>query len=238
MKTNHWPALPVDAWEPTYRTIHRWMQIVGKLSIDLCPPMNHWWHSSLRFHPRGLRTIPLLYDGGALEVTVDFVDHAMTLETLDARTRLALGPESVASFYERFTGEIRRLGVPAQIWPIPVEIPDPVPFLEDQENASYDREAIEKMWTILLHTYRVLAKFRGSFQGKSSPVHFFWGAFDVAVTRFSGRPNPEPPTDKVMGPAYSHEVISHGFWFGGDWPTGGRVEAPSNAQVPRSECAS
>jgi hypothetical protein len=133
---------------------------------------------------------------------------------------------SVAEFYERVRRQLADLGVPAHIWPVPVEVVDTVPFPDDVSHASYDREKVERMWQILWHVHRVFERFRSPFLGKVSPVQFFWGAFDVAVTRFSGRRNPSPPPDPVMGEAYSHEVISHGFWFGGDWPGGGRVGEP------------
>lgn len=223
-----WPALPLDDWEQTYATLHRWTQMVGKLRVRLCAPVNHWWHSSLRFTARGLTTtlMPISHDR-QLEITFDFIDHELRLETTAGESRkLALAPCSVADFYAALFAELRSLRVETPIWPMPVEIPNPVRFDLDHEHASYDREQVERMWTILTSVYDVLARSRVEFIGKCSPVQFFWGAFDVALTRFSGRRNPNPPADEVMREAYSHEVISHGFWFGGDWPNGARIEQP------------
>lgn len=219
-----WPALSLDEWEPTYRTLHRWTQIVGKVHLALGPPVSHWWHAALRFTARGLTTGPMTTGDRELEIAFDFVDHALRFSTSDGATaEIALAPKSVAEFYDEVMRTLRELGVEVQIWPVPVEVPGPVPFPNDRANASYDRDAVERMWSILSSVHRVFERFRSGFLGKSSPVHLFFGAFDVAVTRFSGRPNPSPPQDRVMGEAYSHEVISHGFWFGGDWVTGTRV---------------
>ncbi len=228
MTSEAWPALPLDAWEPTYLTLHRWTQIVGKLRLALSPAVNHWWHTTLRFHARGLTTTPMpLPDTRELEVAFDFVDHALTLSTTDGAKRvLPLRPMSVADFYSAFRSELGALGVSVKLWPVPVEVIDTRPFPQDREHHAYDPEAVERMWRILANVHRVFEDFRGRFVGKCSPVQFFWGAFDVAVTRFSGRRNPSPPEQSVMREAYSHEVISHGFWFGGDWPGGARFDAP------------
>ncbi len=223
-----WPALDLADWEPTYATLHRWTQIVGKLRTRLCPPINHWWHSSLRFNARGLTTTLMpIPDDRLLEIVFDFVDHHLVLETTHGERRtIALEPRSVADFYATLFERLRELRVETSIWPMPVEIPDPLRFDLDHEHASYDRDQVQRMWTILASVYDVLARSRAEFIGKCSPVQLFWGAFDVAVTRFSGRRNPSPPPDAVMREAYSHEVISHGFWFGGDWPNGARVDHP------------
>lgn len=228
MPNTAWPALALDDWEPTYKTLHRWTQMLGKLRIRLCPPVNHWWHSTLRFAARGLTTTPMpIGDHRQLEITLDFVDHQLRLQTSDGETRtLALEPRSVADVYAALFAELRSLGVETSIWPMPVEIPDPVRFDRDRQNASYDREHVARMWTILTGVHEVFSRSRGDFLGKCSPVQFFWGAFDIAITRFSGRRNPAPPADPIMAEAYSHEVISHGFWFGGDWPNGARIEQP------------
>lgn len=219
-----WPTLSLDEWEPTYRTLHRYTQVVGKVRLALGPPLNHFWHSSLRFGARGLTTTPMPAGDRELEIAFDFVDHTLRFWTSDGdRRELALGPVAVADFYAEVMRTLGSLGVDVEIWPVPVEVASPVPFPEDRANASYDRAQVERMWSILSHVHAVFERFQSGFVGKTSPVHFFWGAFDVAVTRFSGRPNPNPPTDPVMREAYSHEVISHGFWFGGDWPAGGRV---------------
>jgi hypothetical protein len=202
--------------------------MLGKLRIRLSAPLNHWWHSTLRFQARGLTTTPMpVGDDRQLEIALDFLDHQMRLQLSDGETRtLALAPRSVADFYAALLAELRSLGVHASIWPMPVELPNPVRFDRDHEHASYAREHVATMWTILLNVYDVFLRSRADFLGKCSPVHFFWGAFDLAVTRFSGRRNPTPPGDPIMREAYSHEVISHGFWFGGDWPNGARVEQP------------
>lgn len=222
-----WPSLPLQVWEPTYVTLHRWTQIIGKVRLALSPPVNHWWHSSFRFRSRGLTTTPMPFDGRELEIAFDFVDHALHLSTTDGgERRLDLEPMSVAEFYDRVQQNLAALGVHAAIWPKPVEVVDPVPFPEDRTHASYDRPSVERMWRILCQVHRVFEQFRSPFIGKVSPVQFFWGAFDVAITRFSGRRNPQPPPDPITREAYSHEVISHGFWFGGDWPGGGRVDEP------------
>jgi hypothetical protein len=226
-RSSSWPALPLDDWEPTYLTLHRWTQVIGKVRLALSPPVNHWWHASLRFHSHGLTTTPMPVDDGEVEIAFDFVDHVLVLSRTDgAERRIPLAPMSVAEFYDRVRRELGDLGVHVHIWPKPVEVVDRVAFPDDRSHASYEREPVARMWQILWHVHRILERFRSPFVGKVSPVQFFWGAFDVAVTRFSGRPNPHPPPDRVMREAYSHEVISHGFWLGGDWPGGGRVEEP------------
>ncbi|HVI01080.1 MAG TPA: DUF5996 family protein [Enhygromyxa sp.] len=229
MSNTAWPALPLADWEPTYKTLHRWAQMLGKLRIRMSAPINHWWHSTLHFQARGLTTTPMpIGDARQLEITLDFVDHQLRLQTSDGETRsLALEPRSVASFYTTLFAELRSLGVSTFIWPMPVEIPHPVRFDHDHENASYEPEQVGRMWTILRSVHDVFARSRSEFVGKCSPVHFFWGAFDLALTRFSGRRNPNPPSDPIMREGYSHELISHGFWFGGDWPNGARVEQPA-----------
>ena len=223
-----WPSLPLDEWEPTYRTLHRWSQIVGKIRLGLCRPVNHWWHTTLRFGARGLTTTLMpVGEDLQMEMVFDFIDHRLVFQLTDGRRReVALEPKSVADFYAEVMKTLDELGVRVHVWPVPVEVMDPVPFPENTEDAAYDRAAVDKMWCILRSAHDVLSEFRGQFIGKSSPVHFFWGAFDLAVTRFSGRRNPNPPEDPVQRAAYSHEVISHGFWFGGDWPAGGRFDDP------------
>lgn len=225
MKHQDWPRLDLHEWEPTYLTLHRWLQIVGKVRLALATPLNHWWHVPLYVAPRGLTTSTVPFSAGSLTIMFDFVSHALTVTLSDGRaSSFTLEPMTVADFFARTTSTLATLGVYADIRPVPVEVTDRTPFPEDIDHKSYDREQVEGMHRILLSTDRVFTKFRGHFLGKNSPVHLFWGAFDLAVTRFSGRRNPEPPSDSVMGPAYSHEVISHGFWPGGDWPTAGRVE--------------
>jgi hypothetical protein len=172
-----WPELPLDAWEPTYLTLHRWTQVIGKIRLALCAPVNHWWHTSLRFNARGLTTTLMPYENRQFEMAFDFVDHMLRISTTDGRERvLPLVPRSVAAFYDAVLRELEALDISVRIWPVPVEVPNPVPFARDLEHASYDREAVERMWKILIHVYADLSRFRGKFVGKSSPVHFFWGA--------------------------------------------------------------
>jgi hypothetical protein len=206
-----------------------WMQIVGKVRMALTPPVNHWWHVPLYVTSRGLDTSPIPYRDGTFEVTFDFVDHALRIATNDGRTGgFELQPRAVADFYRDFMAALDSLGLTTRIWPMPVEIPNPIRFTEDRQHAAYDREQVRRCWEILVHTDAVFKEFRGGFIGKCSPVHFFWGAFDLAVTRFSGRPVPPGagPKDTVNREAYSHEVVSHGFWPGGAWAGGGVFEAP------------
>lgn len=222
-----WPRLALDDWEPTYKTLHRWSQMLGKVAVARAPYANHWWHVSLHVTPRGLTTSTLDHGDRRFRMELDFVTHRLRAEASDGRGgELALEAMTVAEFHGRLMELLRSLDLPVSIWPVPVEVPDPVPFPEDTENASYDPAAVSRLHAALLAVDRAFRVFRGRFLGKSSPSHFFWGAFDLAVTRFSGRENPEPPEDPVMREGYSHEVISHGWWPGGDWPLGGRVESP------------
>jgi hypothetical protein len=223
-----WPALPYHAWRDTYSTLHMWMQIVGKVRMALTPPVNHWWHVPLYVTSRGLGTSPIPYAHGTFEVVFDFVDHAVVISLSDGRTGgLELAPRPVADFYRDFMDALAKLGIETRIWPMPVEVPRPIRFTDDRQHAAYDREQAHRCWEILLHTDAVFKEFRGRFLGKCSPVHFFWGAFDLAVTRFSGRPaTPRDGIDPVNREAYSHEVISHGFWPGGAWAGGGEFESP------------
>jgi hypothetical protein len=222
-----WPPLPLAEWEPTYLTLHRFAQVVGKIRLAHAPWLNHWWHAPLYVTSEGLTTGAMPWGERHLTVTFDLVGHRLVLHASDRRAEsFPLEPMTVADFYARVRGALAALGVEAQIWPVPVEVVDRTPFDEDRHHASYDRNPVERLHQILLSCSRVFGEHRGRFLGKSSPVHFFWGAFDLAVTRFSGRANPTPPSDPVMREAYSHEVISHGFWPGGDWAGGDRVEEP------------
>jgi uncharacterized protein DUF5996 len=211
-----WPALPLDAWRPTCETVHMWSQIVGKIRLALSPPQNHWWHAPLYVTSRGLTTSPIPWGTGSFEIQFDFIDHRLEITLSDGRARtLRLGPIAVADFYDEVMATLRSLGVEIRLWPVPVEVSDPIRFTEDRIHAAYDPEFAGRFWRVLLSTDRVFKKFRGGFVGKASPVHFFWGSFDLAVTRFSGRPAPERPgADPVTREAYSHEVISAGFWPG------------------------
>jgi hypothetical protein len=227
MNQSAWPALPLSEWEDTYLTLQRWLQIAGKVALAHAPPMNHWWHIALHVTPRGLSTQVLEYGGLHYVIVFDFRSHEFLVQTSDGRTeRLPLSPMPVAEFYERALGALHRLGIAAKIYPVPVEVADTTAFPDDRKHTSYDRAAVERLHRILLSTDHVFRVHRGQYLGKSSPSHFFWGAFDLAVTRFSGRPNPSPPADRVMRDAYSHEVVSHGFWPGGDWITGHRMPEP------------
>jgi hypothetical protein len=211
-----WPALPLDSWKDTYATLHMWTQIVGKVRLRLTPLVNHWWNVPLYVTARGLTTSRIPYGRRAFEIWFDFIQHRLVLETNDGIVKtIPLGPRSVADFYQEFMGMLRSAGIDVKIWRMPVEIPNPIAFDQDRVHASYDPAAVEKFWRILLSVDAVFSQFRSRFIGKSSPVHFFWGSFDLAVTRFSGRRAPERPgADMVTREAYSHEVSSVGFWPG------------------------
>jgi hypothetical protein len=213
---NSWPALPLESWKDTYATLHMWTQIVGKVRLALTPKVNHWWNVPLYVNARGLTTSPIPYGTRAFEIQFDFFTHQLEILCSDGRLRsLPLLPRSVAEFYEEFMAALHSANIDVKIWHMPVEIPDPLPFDQDRIHASYDAEAVSRFWRILLSVDEVLKEFRARFIGKSSPVHFFWGSFDMAVTRFSGRRAPERPNaDSITREAYSHEVISVGFWPG------------------------
>lgn len=227
MTTNPWPALPLAEWKDTYVTLHMWTQIVGKIRLALTPLVNHWWNTTLYVTPRGLTTTAMPYNSRQLQIDFDFIDHKLLIETTDASTKtVALRPCSVAEFYQETMAALRSLDMPVTIWTTPVEVQDRTPFEEDQKHAAYDPEYAQRVWRILVQASRVLTEFRCQFTGKVSPVHFFWGAFDLAVTRFSGRTAPSHPGAPNMArfvavEAYSHEVSSCGFW-----PGGGPVDEP------------
>jgi hypothetical protein len=212
-----WPALPLDSWKDTYATLHMWTQIVGKVRLRLTPLVNHWWNVPFYVTARGLTTSRIPYGQRAFELWFDFIAHELVLEATDGlRKTLPLAPRSVAEFYEEFIAMLRSAGIEIKIWRMPVEIANPIPFDQDREHHAYDPAAVEKFWRILLSVDAVFGQFRSAFIGKCSPVHFFWGSFDLAVTRFSGRRAPERPgADAVTREAYSHEVSSVGFWPGG-----------------------
>jgi hypothetical protein len=216
------PSLPLAAWQDTYETLHLWTQIVGKIRLTLAPQINHWWHSTLYLTPRGLTTSAMPYGTRFVEISFDFLDHHLKIETSDGITRtIALAPRSVADFYQDVMGTLRAMGIDVRIWTMPQEIQDAIPFEQDETHAAYDPEYAQRFWRIIVQADRVMTAFRSRFIGKSSPVHFFWGSFDLAVTRFSGRRAPEHPggvpnmADWVTREAYSHEVSSCGFWPGG-----------------------
>ena len=219
----HWPALPAATWTDTRETLHRWTQIVGKTRLALSPMLNHWWQVPLYITPRGLSTGPMPYAAGSCEVVFDFRAHRLRVHTCDGRThQLALEPRSVADFYHAYRALLREAGIEVTLWPVPVELEDATPFAEDHGRRSYDATAVETFWDIMLSAERVLQEFRSSFLGKYSPVHFFWGSFDLAVTRFSGRPAPPHPggiphlADWVTRESYSQEQIAAGWWPGGN----------------------
>jgi hypothetical protein len=212
-----WPALPLESWKDTYATLHMWTQMIGKVRLRLTPLVNHWWNVPLYVTAHGLSTSLIPYGQRAFELWFDFIVHRLVLETSDGMSKsLALKPQSVAEFYQEFMDLLRSAGIDVKIWKMPVEIPNPIPFDEDRVHASYDPASVEKFWRILLSVAAVFTQFRAGFVGKSSPVHFFWGSFDLAVSRFSGRLAPERPgADYMTREAYSHEVSSVGFWPGG-----------------------
>src|SRR5947207_9608066 len=225
---DRWPPLPVAEWADTYATLHMWTQVVGKIRLALAPPTNHWWEVTLYLTARGLTTSPMPYGDGSVEIAFDFIDHLLTIETSDGRREaIPLRPQSVAAFYHRVMAALHTLGINVRIWPMPVEVPSPIRFDQDEQHASYDREYANRWWRAASSAAKVMTEFRSRFIGKSSPVHFFWGSFDLAVTRFSGRRAPaREGADPVTAEAYSHEVISHGFWPGGAWPGAGTIDAP------------
>ena len=211
-----WPSLQLDSWKDTYATLHMWTQIVGKVRLSLTPLLNHWWNVPLYVTARGLGTSRIPYGERSFELWFDFLDHQLELETSEGVLKtLPLAPRSVADFYQEFRNMLRSAGIEVKIWQMPVEIPNPIPFDQDRVHASYDRESVEKFWRILLSVDSVFHQFRSPFIGKASPVHFFWGSFDLAVSRFSGHRAPDRPgADAIMREAYSHEVSSVGFWPG------------------------
>jgi len=220
-----WPAEPLPAWQDTLQTLHRWTQIVGKTRLALAPMQNHWWQVTLYVTARGLGTSPMPYQGRSAELEFDFIDHRLALRVDDGITRsMPLAPMTVAAFYREFQELLRSCAMDVPIWPRPVELPDATPFPSDTAHASYDAAAVEHFWRALVQADRVFKEFRGRFIGKCSPVHFWWGAFDVACTRFSGRPGPKHTggipncPDWVMWEAYSHECFSAGWWPGGGGP--------------------
>jgi Family of unknown function (DUF5996) len=219
-----WPELPLEAWQDTYATLHMWTQIVGKVRLALSPRVNHWWQVALYVNARGLTTSAIPYRDGIFEVQFDFIDHKLHIQTSwSASKTLPLKAQSVSDFYAAFMSALRSLGIEVKIWPMPVEVPNPVRCDRDTQHASYDPEYVHRFWRILILSGEVFEEFRAGFIGKNSPVHFFWGSFDLAVTRFSGRRAPERPgADSITREAYSHEVISAGFW-----PGGGDIKGPA-----------
>jgi hypothetical protein len=218
-----WPALPLEEWQETDKTLHRWMQIVGKVRLMQTPWINHSWHVPFYVTVRGLSTSPIPHQTREFEMEFDFLEHQLVIQASDgAHSRLPLRPQSVAAFYAAVMAELDRMDLHVDIHPTPNEVPDAVPFSKDHAHASYDPDAAQRMWRILVQSERGFREFRARFIGKTSPIHFFWGGFDLALTRFSGRPAPRHPggipnfPDWVAREAYTHEVSSAGFWPGGD----------------------
>ncbi len=215
MDASAWPALPYEGWKATYATLHLWSQVVGKVALAQSPPVNHSWGIAFHLTPRGLSTLTLPHGARTFTIEFDFIAHELVVRTSDNDTRrLALEPQSVATFYARLMALLRDMSLPVRIWPVAVELPEPIRLDRDAEHHHYDAAAAARFWRLLTTIVPILNSTRCSFVGKSSPVHFFWGSFDVAVTRFSGRPAPPRDGPAFMREAYSHEVISHGFWPG------------------------
>lgn len=217
-----WPDLPLRDWIETRDTLHLWLQIVGKIRLAMTPPVNHSWHSTLYVTAHGLTTGTIPHGRREFQIDLDFIDHRLVIQSSDGGTGgFALAPQSVAVFYARLMKELERMALPVRIVGKPNELPDPIlPFADDETHASYDPDPVNRFWRILVQTDRVMKEFRARFIGKCSPVHLFWGAMDLAVSRFSGQTAPVHPggipnlPDRVTREAYSHEVSSCGFWSG------------------------
>jgi uncharacterized protein DUF5996 len=211
-----WPALPLDEWRDTCETLHMWTQVIGKIALALSPRLNHFWNVALQVTPRGLMTQPLSSGDRSLTFAFDFIEHRLVAEGSNGElASLPLLPQTVADFYQSVMKMTRDLGTDVRIWPMPVEVPNPIRFEADVVHHSYDPASARRFWQALVAMKPVFDEFRSRFIGKSSPVHFFWGSFDLASSRFSGRRAPERPgADPITRESYSHEVISHGFWPG------------------------
>ena len=228
MNIELWPSIPLEEWQDTYATLHMWTQVIGKIRLAQTPLINHWWNVPLYVTARGLTTSPIPYHERTFQIDFDFIDHQLLIGITDgANATIPLVPRSVAQFYREVMQTLAKMGLPVKIWPVPVEVADPIPFEEDHKNASYDAEYANRFWRALLRADEVFTKFRSRFIGKCSPNNFYWGSFDLAVTRFSGRraPNREG-ADVITREAYSHEVISHGFW------PGVRTTGPTESAAP------
>jgi hypothetical protein len=224
-----WPELPTAAWRETYETLHLWTQIVGKIRLARAPWLNHSWHVALYVTARGLTSSPIPDGTGTFQIDLDLIDHHLRISTSSGATRqFALAGQSVAGFYAAIMAGLRELGIRIAIDEMPNELPEPIRFSQDHRHASYDADAVRRFFQILVNADRVFKQFRTGFLGKASPVHFFWGSFDLAVTRFSGRRAPRHPggvphlSDEVACEAYSHEVSSAGFW-----PGSGAIDYPA-----------
>jgi len=223
LPSTDWPSLPLSEWEDTRDTLQLWTQVVGKIRLALAPMVNHWWQVPLYVSARGLTSSTMPYRDGVVEMVFDFLDHVLRVETSTGKSAtIALRPRTVADFYSEVMSTMRDVGVSVHIWPRPVEMPHVMRFDQDETHVSYDADAVRRFWQLLVRTDRILHQFRGRFLGKCSPVHFWWGGFDLSCTRFSGRAAPPHPggipniADRVTREAYSHECISAGWWPGGD----------------------
>ena len=225
--TQAWPALPVSDWEPTYDTLHMYAQVVGKVPLALRPMMNHWWQVALDLTARGLTTGPLPHGERTFTMELDLLDHLLRIDTSDRdRRTVALGG-AVREFYGDVMAALSDLGLEVAIWPHPVEVHDPVPFAEDDVHSTYEGGQAERFFHVLRQVYAVLYEFRSRFTGKASPVHFYWGSFDLTATRYSGRPaDPPPDADRIIKLTYTAEQNAVGFWPGGTSLSGTRVEQP------------
>ena len=233
-----WPSLPLTAWADTCATLHMWTQIVGKIRLALAPPVNHWWHATLYITARGLTTSPIPSGDRSFEIAFDFIDHELRIDRSDgARQTIALAPMTVQEFYARVMRAMDDLRIDVRIWPVPVEVPSPIRFDQDRQHAAYDAEWAQRWWHVMRQIDLVFQEFRGRFLGKSSPVHFFWGGFDLAVTRFNGRRAPDRP-DPIQREGYPHEVISAGFWPGGGVVAGPAFYAYAAPEPPGFKTAS
>ncbi|HYT66429.1 MAG TPA: DUF5996 family protein [Vicinamibacterales bacterium] len=224
MQHPQWPPLPLPQWRDTRDTLQMWMQIAGKICLALTPRVNHFWNITFQITSRGLTTPALTYQDRTFTLTFDFIAHEVVLQLSDGtRETIPMRPQTVADFYAAMMAMLKRAGIEVRIWTMPVEVPNPIRFEQDTMHRSYDADAARRCWEVLLAIKPVLESFRAEFIGKCSPVHFFWGGFDVAVTRFSGRRAPERPgADAMTRESYSHEVISHGWW-----PGGGAIDEPA-----------
>jgi hypothetical protein len=222
LRSEHWPSLALDAWQDTCTTLHMWTQVVGKIRLVQTPFVNHSWHATLYLTARGLTTSPIPYGERTFQIDFDFIDHRLLINTSDGAAKtMALKPRSVVDFYQELFSILRQLGLAVTIHASPNEVIEAIPFDQDRVHKSYNAEYANRFWRVLVQADRIFKRFRGRFIGKCSPVHFFWGSFDLAVTRFSGRTAPEHPggiphcPDWVTREAYSHQLSSCGFWPGG-----------------------
>jgi hypothetical protein len=219
-----WPPLPLDAWKETYETLHMWTQVVGKVKLELCPFLNQWWEVGFSVTPRGLTTSLIPAPTGAFQVTFDFINHNLSIFTSDGkRKNLALMPRSVADFYQHFMAALNALGIQVKINTTPAEVENPIPFEQDHARNSYDPEYVNRWWRILVQVDKVFQQYRSYFIGKSSPILFYWGTFDLAESRYSGKPaTPPPRANRIWRLSENQEMIESGFW-----PGSGKVQAPA-----------